>query len=78
MPPTPRFLQETFLNLCIIIGAILLGVGLFCLLFTELSKKEAALIVVLGAAIFFGFRKVKSLQSDYSESDGEDGPKGAP
>ena len=77
-PMTPRFLQETILNISIIIGVIVAGVGLYCLIFTELSKLESALIVVIGAAIFFGFRKVKSLKADYEEGDAEDDSKGAP
>ena len=64
-PMTPRFLQETFLNICIIIGAIVGLIGLYCLIFTDLSKLDAAIVTVLGAAIFFGFRKIKSLKADY-------------
>ena len=64
-PMTPRFLQETFLNICIIIGAIVGLVGLYCLIFTDLSKLDAVIVTVLGAAIFFGFRKIKSLKADY-------------
>ena len=68
-PMTPRWLNETMLNICIIIGAIVGIIGIFCLMFTGLSKSDAALVAVLGAVVFFGFRRVKGIQSDY-EMDG--------
>ena len=69
---TPRFLQETILNICIIIGAIVAVVGLFCLIFTDYSKIDALIVTCLGAAIFFGFRKVKSIQADYEKPVSDD------
>lgn len=73
-PMMPRFLQEAFLNICLIIGVIVAAVGLYCLIFTNLSKLDAALVTALGAAIFFGFRKVKSLRSDYEGYRPDKGP----
>ena len=77
-PMTPRFLRETILNICIIIGAIVAIVGVVCLIFTDLSKIDAAIVTVLGAAIFFGFRKVKSINADHDMSDAEEDSDGAP
>ena len=62
---TPRYLQETVLNLCIIIGAIVGIIGLVCWIISGFSNWDAVVAVLLGAMIFFGFRKVKSLQKDF-------------
>ena len=70
----PRYLQETILNICIITGAIVALVGLVCLIFTDLSKIDSLIVTLLGAAIFFGFRKVKSIQSDYEDVGEKDDP----
>ena len=77
-PMTPRYLRETVLNLSIIIGAIVGGIGLILWVISGLSNWNALLVTVLGAAIFFGFRYVKSLQKDYAEDDPERDGGGAP
>ena len=77
-PMTPRFLQETILNICCIVGILVGAAGIYCFFFTELSKGESLLVTALGAGIFFGFRKVKSLKADYEENEAEDDSKGAP
>lgn len=72
----PRYLQETVLNLCIIIGAIVGGVGLLCLCLEGFNKTDALLVTALGAAVFFGFLKVKSIVKDHEgtrkQKDSED------
>ena len=72
----PRYLQETVLNLCIIIGAIVGGVGIVCLCLKGFSKTDALLVTALGAAVFFGFLKVKSIVGDHEgtrkKKDSED------
>ena len=77
-PMTPRYLQETILNLCIIIGAIVGTIGLVLWAISGFSKWDALLVAALGAAIFFGFRYVKSLQKAYGEEDPEKENGGAP
>ena len=67
-PMTPRYLRETFLNICIIIGVIVGVVGLILWIISGLSNWDALLVTALGAMIFFGFRYVKRLQSEYGES----------
>ena len=74
----PRYLQETFLNLSIIIGAIVGGIGIVLWVISGLTNWEALLVAALGAAIFFGFLYVKSLQKDYEKEDPERKDGGAP
>ena len=76
-PMTPRYLQETFLNICIVIGALVALVGLFCLIFTELSKIESLIVTAIGVVIVFGFWKVKSLKADLEPED-QDASEDAP
>ena len=71
-PMTPRYLQETFLNICIIIGAIVGVVGLAFWVYSKFTNWEALLVAVLGAAIFFGFRKVKSIQADLEKPENDE------
>lgn len=73
-PMTPRFLQETILNICIIVGAIVGLVGLVLWIVGGFSNWEALLVAALGAAIFFGFRKVKALKADYDPDEPEENP----
>ena len=75
---TPRYLQETVLTLCIIIGAIVCAAGIVCLFIPGFSKVSFAVIAVLGAGIFFGFLKIRSLCSDYEDGGNDDDPGGAP
>ena len=65
-PMTPRYLQEAFLNICIIIGTIVGVTGLIFWIISGFSNWDALLVTALGAMIFFGFRYVKQLQSEYS------------
>lgn len=77
-PMTPRFLQETFLNISIIVGAIVGAVGLVLWVVSGFSNWDALLCAALGAAIFFGFRKIKSLKADYEMDEPGEDSGGAP
>ena len=70
---TPRYLQETFLNICSIVGAIVGVVGLVLWICSAFANWDAFLVTALGAAIFFGFRKVKSIQADHEKTGPDDG-----
>ena len=65
----PRYLQETVLNLCIIIGAIVGILGIVFLCWKGISDTDSWICTVLGAAIFFGFLKVKSIQAEHEIPD---------
>ena len=65
----PRYLQETVLNLCIIIGAIVGILGIVFLCWKGISDVESWICLVLGAAIFFGFLKVRAIQSEHEKPD---------
>ena len=77
-PMTPRYLRETVLKLCIIVGAIVGAVGIVLWIVSGFSSWRALLVTALGAAIFFGFRYVKSLDSDFGDMDRGDEENGAP
>ena len=64
-PMTPCYLQEAFLNICII-GTIVGVVGLILWIISGFSNWDALLVTALGTMILFGFRYVKRLQSEYS------------
>lgn len=72
-PMTPRFLQETILNICIIIGAIVGTVGLVCFIISGFSGIDAAVCHLLGGLIVFAFIKIKSLHKDFSDDGPKDG-----
>ena len=62
---TPRYMRETELNICIVIGAIGGIIGLVFLFIKGFADKDAWICFVLGAAVFFGFLKVKSIQAEH-------------
>ena len=75
-PMTPRYLQETILNICIIIGAILGALGTVLWTIGGFRNWRAFLCMALGILIFGVFLKVKDIVSDYAmespEKDSED------
>ncbi|MBO4888655.1 MAG: hypothetical protein J5589_10135 [Firmicutes bacterium] len=71
-PMTPRYLNETILNLCIIIGAIVAIIGIIFLFWKGFSDRDALICTALGALIFFGFRKVRSIQAEHEEDSPKD------
>ncbi len=74
----PRYLQETVIHLCIIVGVIVGGIGSVWWIASGFSNLRALLCAVLGAAIFFGFRKVETLGNDYEDMTPEEKSEDAP
>ncbi len=64
---TPRYMQETVLNICIVIGAIGGIIGLVFLFVKGFADKDAWICFVSGAAVFFGFLRVKSIEAGHRE-----------
>ena len=73
----PKTRWWTGLLSAIVVGALVGIYGLVCWIISGFSNWDAVVAVLLGAMIFFGFRKVKSLQKDYGgdgKADNEDTP----
>ncbi|MBR6406067.1 MAG: hypothetical protein IKS18_07765 [Lachnospiraceae bacterium] len=66
-PMTPRYLNETVLNLCIIIGAILGTVGLVFLIIRRFADKDAWICTALGVLICVVFIRVKLIQAEHEK-----------
>ena len=63
---SPRW-RETSCNLCIIIGAIVGGIGIVSLFIKGFADKDAWLVIVIGVVIFFFFLWVKSIRKEYEK-----------
>ena len=53
----------------IIIGAAVTILGIVFLCWKGISDKDSWICTILGAAVFFGFLKVRSIQSEHEKTD---------
>ena len=63
---SPRW-RETSCNLCIIIGAIVGGIGIVFLFIKGFADKDAWLATMIGVVIFFVFLWVKSIRKKHEK-----------